>query len=976
MPTLKQALENGKLVPYSDILTGKITENSFAAGFHAVLAGKADKIYNDPDTYFTVTHLTKNIKNIFGDVLIRVSKGGARPLLIIDTTFGGGKTHTLIGLYHLFKTPDIAKQRDAIRSMLTEIGISDIPEISLVAIDAHNISSVKRDGRPRTIWGEIGKQLGCYDLVKSYDQELRKPDADTLSKMIDSTNKPVLIMIDELVNHLKDSQAEKVGDTNLAEITVSFFHTMTDVIVSSRNAMFIITLPGGEPTYKKESEMLDEYKKKIKDLGSREAAFTVPMEKSEMYEIVKKRLFEYVDETYARQVAEELQQFYISHSDDFPEDVVQPAYYEKIKKSYPFHPSVIDLLYERISSINEFQKTRGVLRLLSHVVRDVYANIGSINEDITITPGLINLNDHSIFQELTNKVARGEYQNVIKTDIVNDDSDAKCQKLDNKYNYGSYVRISTSIYLYTLIGTAKEVSIGCSRKELVLATAVNKLLYPKDIFDEIKALDAELWYIYEKGGKWHFSVDANLNRVISDETDHVTKLEYDREIKTRIGKMLEVTDYFDVRVWEHDVRSPHKPTLVVVNYNVISASESEVPGEVREVIDKEGTTFRTKKNLMFVLVPRRERVLKMVDAAKRYIAIKDLKSSIKTRAELKAYSGKMSELSKESESNLNAAIELCYSLIYYPYRTGVEYITVQNGYSGAKNIPDKIYLALSEKAKKIIKSLAPVYIAERILKSKKEITVREVYSDFEESPAHPLPESKNVINKSILDGVDNKLFGMYTGGVGDILSITESNYMSVGSNFYYNRMPSFEPKDAYYIIPKDRAEEIEDKLNSLAREDTSGGESGGADKLKPEEHGGGGATNVDVVIDDITEIGEYKEWSIQNMGFNFSDQRIFSQLQTKLGLILLGVTGVKHSVSVKSKNLNLSISETEVSDLNALMDVLSKISTMFSDELNVNINLSFRDDFRIDDDIVDIINQLNPLRNELIFSSKLSNEVG
>jgi predicted AAA+ superfamily ATPase len=149
-------------------------------------------------------------------------------------------------------------------------------------------------------------------------------------------------------------------------------------VVNSENAMFIVTLPGTESAYKKESEMLEEYKKMVKELGSREAAFTVPMEKSEIYEVIKKRLFERIDETFARQAAEQLQEFYIHNTESFPEEVVQTSYYEKIKKSYPFHPALIDLLYERISTINEFQKTRGVLRLLAHVLRNVYNNVHKI----------------------------------------------------------------------------------------------------------------------------------------------------------------------------------------------------------------------------------------------------------------------------------------------------------------------------------------------------------------------------------------------------------------------------------------------------------------------------------------------------------------------------------------------------------------------------------------------------------------------
>lgn len=974
MPTLKLAFGNKKLLPYSDILTGKVTENSFAAGFHSVITGNADEIYNNPEKYFKLTHFTNNIKNIFGDALERLSEGGARPLLVIDTTFGGGKTHTLVGLYHLFQHSREAKENTAIKRIMDDVGISEIPSISLVAIDGHNVSSVKKSGSARTIWGHIGKQLGCYELIESFDQELRKPDSDTISDMLKSTGKPVLIMIDELVNHLKDSQAEVVGGTNLAEITISFFHTLTDVIVNSENAMLVVTLPGAEASYQKESEMLEEYKTKVKDIAGREASFTVPMEKSEIYEVIKKRLFENVDETHARQVAETLQKFYASHSDQFPEDVTKPQYYEKIVKSYPFHPSLIDILYERVATITDFQKTRGVLRLLTHVLKDVYQHIDEIPDDLVITPGIVNLNNGSIFQELTNKISRGEYQSVISTDIVNDEAEAKCQKLDGTSSFGHHVRIATSIYLYTLIGSVKDSSVGCSKKELVLATAMSNVVYPKDIGNAISELDEELWYIYSRTSKWFFGVEVNINKVISDETDRVIKEDYDPEIKKRLRKLLEAEDYFYVYTWDHDVRNPHKPTLVAVNYNEIKCNESEVPAGVQEIIEKEGTTFRSKKNLMFVLAPRSDRVSKMTEAARKYLAIKNLKTAVKTRKELAAYNTKLETSLKESESNLNSSIELCYSLIYYPQKTDVKVITVQNGYTGAKNLPDKVYLALSDKARKIVETLNPEYIVEKIISSKPEITVGEIYSAFEEAPSNPLPKNKVVINNSIVNGIIDKNFGLYIGSIADLTAISESNYSHVGSNFYYGRKPASEPREGNYVIPKARAYDIESKLNELtakSKKETvkdsygNGDETDATDTTDTISREGKGSKYI--AITDLDEVSKYKGKNINYVNFKFSSPVIFSQIENKVSIMLLGKSNVKSVARISSDKLKLSFEESEVRDLNKLTSALSKICELFPENLNVNFKLMFYDDFEISEESIDDFTGLKPLSDQIDF---------
>ncbi|MFZ3169095.1 MAG: hypothetical protein WA130_15890, partial [Candidatus Methanoperedens sp.] len=175
------------------------------------------------------------------------------------------------------------------------------------------------------------------------------------------------------------------------------------------------------------------------------------------------------------------------------------------------------------------------------------------------------------------------------------------------------------------------------------------------------------------------------------------------------------------------------------------------------------------------------------------------------------------------------------------------------------------------------------------------------------------------------------------------------------------------------------AEAIETKLNSFSDkgkvEVTVGGsgfkygvDDGGTDGLK----GKARIRQPDFVdISDISKIGEYKDWEIQNMGFTFSNVRVFPQLQNKLSLILLGISDVKHSVNISSEKMSLTINETEISDLNSLMEILFKISNMFADNLKAHLELSFGSELKIDDDLVDNFGQLKALGDVLVFNSKL-----
>ena len=699
--------------------------------------------------------MTRNLNGIMGESLDRLGTGKAKPLMVIDTTFGGGKTHTLLALYHLYQNSWEIKDNEKIRELLDEKDLKGIPEVAMVAIDGRNLSGIESE--VKTIWGEIGRQLACYEKLEEFDMKMQRPTAKVLTEIFESQEKPVLILLDELVNYLKDSEGIKVGDTNLSEITISFLHNITEAVSNTENAMMVLTLPGNEPAYKREAELLEDYKESVKSIIAREGSFVVPLKKDDVYTIVKKRLFEHIDENLGTAVAEEMQKFYVKNSNYLPEVVKSTSYFKSLERAYPFHPIIIDILYDRVSTISEFNKTRGVLRLLSHVVKRVYQKQGNLDVDFIITPGIIDLLDNSIYNELTNRIDRGAFQNVIRTDIVNDEHRARAQGLEPVTYMGSNVRIATTIYLYTLIGSSKEYSRGTTIKDIALAVSTPKLLYPGDVEEYISKMDSidGLWYFKQSAGHWYFTVDISIKKLINDAKTRISRIEKKKEIKSRLSKMLR-TDIFDVRIWETDVRNPTKPTLVVTDYGHLSSTEGGEPSEgLKDIVEKEGQNFRDKKNLIYLLVPKKERITKMENTIALYLAIKELKTSSDSKEQLKTYKNKIEEYEKETNSNSNSTIELCYSIIFYPKGNDLKYITLQSGLEGAKNLPEKVYLAL-KKADKILEDLHPSFIADRVLQDKA-ITFSNLYERFQNNPSLPLPKNKEVLKNSVNNGVESRI---------------------------------------------------------------------------------------------------------------------------------------------------------------------------------------------------------------------------
>lgn len=1011
---LKEAFETGKLVPLKNIREGNIQENSFVVSFFSFLQGKADEIYQDPIKFFKLTHMTRNLQGILGESLERLGTGKAKPLMVIDTTFGGGKTHTLVALYHLYQNAWELKDNKKILEILHERDMAQIPEVSLVSIDARDLSGIEAEFK--TIWGDIGRQLGCYDLLKEYDVSMQRPPAKVLTEVFESQEKPVLILLDELVNYLKDSEGIKVGDTNLSEITISFLHNITEAVSNTEKAMMVLTLPGDEPSYKRESELLEDYKESVRSIIAREGSFVVPLKKDDIYTIVKKRLFENIDENLATAVAEELQKFYVKNVNYLPEEVKSTEYFNSLKKAYPFHPSIIDILYDRVATISEFNKTRGVLRLLSHVVKRVYQKRGNLDIDMIITPGIIDLLDGPIFNELTNRIDRGEFQNVIRTDIVNDEHKARSQALEPITYMGSSVRIATTIYLYTLIGSTKEYSRGATIKDIALAVSVPKLLYPGDVEDTIDKMDSidGLWYFKQTAGHWYFNVDISIKKLINDAKNRISRIQKKKEIKSRLSKMLR-TDIFDVRVWESDVRNPTKPTLVVTDYETLSSTEGGEPSEaLKDIVEKEGQNFREKQNLIYLLVPKKERITKMEDTVALYLAIKELKTSTDTKEQLKTYKKKIEEYEKETNSNSNSTIELCYSMIFYPKGNDLKYIALQSGLEGAKNLPEKVYLAL-KKADKILEDLHPAFIADRVLQDKP-ITFSDLYERFQNNPSLPLPKNKEILKNSVNNGVDQGLFASYKGSMQDISEINLCKFDTITNDFEYKQPIKGGVKDAYHILPKSVADELSDKLNDIVentkvcphckgRNSKSTvkcnccGES--FDIIEPPEAPKKPDDKKDFTecpycnaknpkgtekcekcgkwiiskkltltsIDEFLEDVEEQAFKLQKVEFRLPTTQTLQAARFRLSTLTTGYNPIIKA-SMQGDKIGLTIKEAEKVDVNELSDIVQRLSNLVQEDVVTTIKFDYDDGIDVSS-LIESFKGLKAYEDEIEFKAEI-----
>jgi len=473
-------------VPHKDIIEGRLTMDVFAADLWETYKKRAPSEYRDAELFFKKTYITNGLKNLLDVVEKRLNGQGRDPVIQIQTPFGGGKTHSLIALYHS------AKQW----------------KVNPVVIVGTTL-----DPREETPWGLLEEQL---DGSKKRLTGKVSPGREALRELLER-HQPVLILMDEILEYTTKASGVPVGGTNLAAQTLAFMQELTEVAGTLEKVCVVVTLPSSLlENYDERAERLFNQLQKVS--GRVERIYT-PVQENEISRVVRSRLFSSIDEVEAKRVITSFIE-YAEKEGILPVGVETSDYRDRFIESYPFIPEVIDALYHRWGSFPTFQRTRGVLRLLSLVI---YSLKESGIPYVTLSD--FNLSNQDIRQELIKHIG-AEFNSVIAADITDLDSGSK--KVDaslGKSYQGLHIgtRAATSIFLYSFSGAQeKGAHIGEIKRN---ATVMEN---PSSIVAEaVEQLKSRLFYLQSQDGKYYFLNQPNLNRII------VTKMENIRDDDVR-----------------------------------------------------------------------------------------------------------------------------------------------------------------------------------------------------------------------------------------------------------------------------------------------------------------------------------------------------------------------------------------------------------------------------------------------------------
>ena len=544
------------VAPHADVASGRYQQAEFAADLwqaylhdhpelrsaaeqagRAAPAGDGDKEYLDPIEFFRRTYLTESLKGLLVGAARRITGGGGDPVVQLQTNFGGGKTHSMLAVYHLCSAV-APSELAGVDALMREAGAPALPEVRRVVLVGNRISPgnpvTKPDGTVvRTLWGELAWQLGgaaAHARLARDDEHATSP-GDTLRQLLVEYG-PCLILIDEWVAYARQLHDQSDLPAGSFETQFTFAQALTESVKLAGNCLLVVSLPASDSTASPHAQADDvevggqrgrEALDRLRNVIGRIESSWRPASAEEGFEIVRRRLFEpSADASQFKDrdvVARAFADLYRGQHQEFPAECRDADYEQRIKAAYPIHPEVFDRLYGDWSTLVTFQRTRGVLRLMAAVIHALWEK-GDRNP--LILPANLSIDDPQVQFELT-RYLPDHWVPVIEKDV--DGPNALPQRIDREVaNLGKYSacrRVARAVYL----GSAP--AAGASQRGLedrrIKLGCVLPGESPAVFGDALRRLAAAATYLYQDGPRYWYDTRPTVTKLAEDRAEQLRR---------------------------------------------------------------------------------------------------------------------------------------------------------------------------------------------------------------------------------------------------------------------------------------------------------------------------------------------------------------------------------------------------------------------------------------------------------------------
>ncbi|TVQ23326.1 MAG: ATP-binding protein [Leptolyngbya sp. DLM2.Bin15] len=664
--------------PRAEIQSGDLSLDLFAAKLRLVVEGRAPKVYGDPVDFFANTFATDGLKTLIKEVFGRLSGAVVgSPVIRLETSFGGGKTHDEIALWHVSRH---GRQIEGLNRFVDDLAIIPDRPVQVAAIDGRDLDPesgvyhAESGITTYTLWGEIAYQIGGidgYQLLRGADENRISPGTSVIDRLIGS--EPTLIILDEIARHLRAAKAKTVGQSTLAEQVVAFLFSLMDQAASCNNLVFVYSLASESDTFAKETA---EVQQELVRASARQERVLSPSTDIEVYNIVRQRLFASISAEAAEKAAEAYRQTFRASRVDLPDGCKDATYATAIANSYPFHPELFNLLTKKIASIPEFQRTRGALRLFARLVRYLWQH-----QDIRmpmIHPHHLPVGrEEEITSDLTSRLQRPLMRMPIGADIYNPTGrEAHAQLQDQEWQSAGKPPFSSwvgrTIFLHSL---TQGISSGIRRAELNLS-----LLTPgvdiSFIDRALERLSGVAWYLDVDPitSVARFKEEPSINKIIAEEKERVGITEAKEELRKRRDSIF-ATKFFQLVTGPegaHDVDDdPSTIALCIIDFNEakIGSSTDGPPALIEQIFNNTGESgkFRTFRNRLLFLLANNQELDRAISITREFKAVQAILQSQNRMDDLSESQLKQLD-SKQKAMNLEVRIALtnAYRHLFYP----------------------------------------------------------------------------------------------------------------------------------------------------------------------------------------------------------------------------------------------------------------------------------------------------------------------
>lgn len=628
------------VTPHPDVASGRYQQAEFAADLWQVYQGEGSDEYKHPTEFFRRTFLTEGLSRLLSQAILRLNGQGGDPVVELQTNFGGGKTHSMLALYHLFSGTPIGDLPGA-DELVKELGTVLPANVKRAVFVGTQISPGKPHKKPdgtlvRTVWGEIAWQLGGkegYKLIKEDDERATNPGNSL--KLLFNKYGPCLILIDEWVAYARQLHTNADLPAGSFETHFTFAQALSEAAKAAKNTLLVVSIPASESPHQKEGRGVTDIEvggergrealSRLKNAIGRVEASWRPASPDEGFEIVRRRLFQPLsgDQFIARDaVARAFVDVYGSQQQEFPTECREADYERRMKMAYPIHPELFDRLYNDWSTLDKFQRTRGVLRLMAAVIHSLWERQDA---NLLIMPGNVPVEDQIVQFELT-RYLEDQWVPVLEKDVDGANSLPLALDRDNP-NLGRYSaarRVARTIYM----GSAptlraahrgiddRQVKLGCVQPGEAVAT----------FGDALRRLTDSATYLYVDGKRYWYSTQPTVARLADDRATQLHDDQVSEELLKRLRDEAKTRgDFSKVHacVPSSDIPDEKDARLVILGPEFPHTNKnvgSRACLEAAAILETRGSSPRNYKNSLVFLAGDANRLRELEQAVRQYLA--------------------------------------------------------------------------------------------------------------------------------------------------------------------------------------------------------------------------------------------------------------------------------------------------------------------------------------------------------------------